>query len=411
MYNTEMMYFYEKIDCWVLDSIRTGITNFEDILTSLPGVYPVSVRDSIQRLVSRGILSPSLIELYELDNVEKSRTSSKFPSQIPHPLDFDWRFSRSTTLKLLRLVSLLTSENDRIALLGTPSLLEIGLSKFRRHFIFLDRNLESQSKKNLNFSCFRCDVLRDSLPQITAKTVLADPPWYPEYMHGFMWAASKITKIGGYALFCLPPEGTRPSVASEISEFIAYAKSLGFNLLRYVRGNLSYSTPLFEINALRAEGIRNIGKDWRQGDLALFYRVKKTNIARSTLFTDEEWTEIKIMDSRIKLRSNKSKEFRDPRLISIVPNDVLPSVSRRDNRRKLADVWTSGNRVYTCNGTNILAQIILARSINLPPIYMVSTFLKRNLTIREIISVSSTAQQIDELINREQKEIDEHYFN
>lgn len=142
----------------------------------------------------------------------------------------------------------------------------------------------------------------------------------------------------------------------------------------------------------------------------MFYRVGKTDVVRPTLFTDE-WTEIKIMDIRIKLRVNESKEFRDPRLTSIIPNDILPSVSRRDDRRKLADVWTSGNRIFSCDGVNILKQIILARSLNLSPIYMVSTLLKRKLTIKEIILVSSTALQIDKLISHEQKEIDEHYFS
>jgi len=394
-----------------LDSIRSGMTNFDEILTSLPGVYPARVRDSIKRLISRGVLSPSLIDLCSYDNSEKSLTSSKFLSHVPHPLDYDWRFNRSTTLKLLRRLDLLTNVNDKIALLGTPSLLETGLSKFRRHFSFLDINVESQRNKNSNFSCYQCDIVRDSLPPIDVKMVLADPPWYPEYMRGFMWAASKITKIGGYALFCLPSEGTRPDIASEISEFIAYSKSLGFNLLRYSKGTISYTTPLFETNALRAEGFGNIGKEWRQGDLALFYRVRKTDVVRPTLFTDEEWTEIKIMDIRIKLRVNESKEFRDPRLTSIIPNDILPSVSRRDDRRKLADVWTSGNRIFSCDGVNILKQIILARSLNLSPIYMVSTLLKRKLTIKEIILVSSAVLQIDKLTNHEQKEIDEHYFN
>jgi hypothetical protein len=36
----------------------------------------------------------------------------------------------------------------------------------------------------------------------------------------------------------------------------------------------------------------------------------------------------------------------DVELISVVPGDILPSVKRTDERRKLAQVWTSGNRIY-----------------------------------------------------------------
>ncbi|MDE1765556.1 MAG: hypothetical protein KGI27_04670 [Thaumarchaeota archaeon] len=240
---------------------------------------------------------------------------------------------------------------------------------------------------------------------------MADPPWYPKHMHGFMWSASKITKIGGYVLFCLPPEGTRPDVGNEISEFISYAKKIGFSLLRYTKGILSYSTPLFENNALRADGIIDIGKDWRRGDLALFYRVKKTNFARPSTFPDEEWTEVIIGDIRIRVRSSKSIEFRDPHLISVIPNDILPSVSRRDDRRKLADVWTSGNRIFACNGTNILIQILMAKSLNLSTTNSVSTFLKRDLTTEEIALVFSTSRQIDELVKCEQEEIDYYHYS
>lgn len=411
MYKTEIIYFEQKIDWWVLESIKSGKTNFDDILKVLPGVYPTHIRDSIKRLVSNGMLTPSLINSEQNNHSEKTLLSSHLVSHVPHPLDYDWRFNRDTTTKLLRQLNLLTSINDKIAMLGTPSLLTNELSRFRRHFLFVDKNIESQNKKPSNISYYQCDIMREPLPQIQVNAVLADPPWYPEFMRGFIWAASKITRVGGYAIFCLPPEGTRPSISSEISEFIRYAQKIGFNLSRYIKGQLSYSAPLFEINSLRAEGFTNIKKDWRQGDLALFYKSKKNNFVRPTIPVDEDWIEIKIMDVRIKIRANNSRLFQDPSLISIVRNDILPSVSRRDNRRNSVNVWTSGNRVFRCNGTNILYQIILARSLNLSPIYLASTLLKRALSIEEIVLISSTVKQVDKLINVEQKEIDEYYFN
>ncbi|MDE1765554.1 MAG: hypothetical protein KGI27_04660 [Thaumarchaeota archaeon] len=136
MYKNETVFFYEKIDYWILDSVRSGITNFDDLLTSLPGVYPTIVKDSIERLVSRGILSESLIDMPRYDNLKKIPISSKFVSHIPHPLDFDWRFSHSTVSKLLRYLNSLTKERDRIALLGTPSFLGAGLAKFRRNLLW-----------------------------------------------------------------------------------------------------------------------------------------------------------------------------------------------------------------------------------------------------------------------------------
>ena len=62
--------------------------------------------------------------------------------------------------------------------------------------------------------------------------------------------------------------------------------------------------------------------------------------------------------TRFKLRQATAAEFRVPSPDLIVPNDVLPSVSRRDPRRDGANVWTSGNRIFGCDGTATLATVI-----------------------------------------------------
>jgi hypothetical protein len=47
-------------------------------------------------------------------------------------------------------------------------------------------------------------------------------------------------------------------------------------------------------------------------------------------------------------------------LVSLIEGDILPTVSRRDPRRRLADVWTSGNRIFrTGNPQLVLEAAIL----------------------------------------------------
>lgn len=78
--------------------------------------------------------------------------------------------------------------------------------------------------------------------------------------------------------------------------------------------------------------------------------------------TVPEWHKNSTSGIRIQKLTDENS-FQDPRLISIVPNDVLPTVSRRDPRRKLARVWTSGNRIFDCKGPNVLQKILFAMTI------------------------------------------------
>jgi len=44
--------FARRIDRWVLDAARRGLTAFDDLVVSLPGVYPVAVLDALRRLAA-----------------------------------------------------------------------------------------------------------------------------------------------------------------------------------------------------------------------------------------------------------------------------------------------------------------------------------------------------------------------
>ena len=168
---------------------------------------------------------------------------------------------------------------------------------------------------------------------------------------------------------------------------------------------------MFELNALKTDGCKTNLVNWRHGDYAIFFHSNKKDVLRPFHFTEEKWDEVKVNDVRIKIRSSKSISFQDPSLISIIPKDIFPSVSRGDQRRKTVDVWTSGNRIFSCNAPNILKQILIAKSRNLSPIENVTKFLKRKLKPRECDLVSSTANHIDEIIDCEQKELKELYSN
>lgn len=46
----------------------------------------------------------------------------------------------------------------------------------------------------------------------------------------------------------------------------------------------------------------------------------------------------------------------------IYDSDILPTVSMRNDKLKLVNFWTSGNRVFKCNNTKLVSEILNLRS-------------------------------------------------
>jgi hypothetical protein len=252
----------------------------------------------------------------------------------------------------------------------------------------------------------QCNLLTDPLPPIKVDAVIADPPWYEEHLQGFIWAATQICREGGHVLIGIPPIGTRPGVEQDRVDLFDLANELGLTLLRLEPAVLPYVSPPFEINALRTEGLSGVSTEWRAGDLALFSHDRQTSLPRPQLPVAAEglWIEEGIGTVRIRIRYQNTYSFSDPTLVSIVPGNILPSVSRRDERRTLIDVWTSGNRVFTCRGGNILQSILQSLASSQQPEEVIAAYLGRNLKAAESLLVSQAAQQITEVIKLEQDE-------
>src|SRR5260370_41979053 len=113
---SEIQSFTNLVDNWVLDALASGITAFDQVVTSLPGVYPSLVLNSLQRLASTGLISVEILTKAERyvgprqQQLVNSHLRIKLP--IPHPLDYDWRFSDDAVEHLLGDCLLLTHSVD-----------------------------------------------------------------------------------------------------------------------------------------------------------------------------------------------------------------------------------------------------------------------------------------------------------
>jgi hypothetical protein len=99
----------------------------------------------------------------------------------------------------------------------------------------------------------------------------------------------------------------------------------------------------------------------------------------------------------------------DPRLISIVPGDVLDSVSRRDARRATVDVWTSGNRVFRCEATDVFGLIVDAVSAGVPAVGYVEQALGRAVTSEEHDHINDAVKRVIQIVDTECEEYVRHW--
>jgi hypothetical protein len=415
--NQENRDFDELVDSWVHAAVNNGVTNFNSLLNSLPGVYPSVALCSLNRLVAAGKVSERsfLIETpkkskngHKTNYSQVSDESINLP--VPHPLDYDWRFSDSATTYLLEYCLAITKPSETIALFGTPSIFQKAKEiSFPRKTILLDNNpaVINHFPKNIaGANITLCDIVIDGIPEIEASTVIVDPPWYEKHLLGFMWAATKICRLNGHILISLPPIGTRPGIESDLEQFFEWSKSLGLILAKEEKGILPYNSPPFEINALKAENFHNLHKEWRRGDLAVFVKKEHTSVERPSILPDleEKWFEQAVQGVRIRLKPYDMLEFKDPKLLTVVKNNIFPTVSRREPLRRLVKVWTSGNRVFACEGRFVLQEILRELASGQSATMALSDKLNRNLTRKEEILIGKSKEQMLEIINTEREE-------
>jgi hypothetical protein len=185
-----------------------------------------------------------------------------------------------------------------------------------------------------------------------------------------------------------------------------WAKTLGLELEEYQRGLMSYISPLFEENAMVAANVPVPRNSWRRGDLVILECVGPCRAKRPQIVLNHDWEERSFEDVRIRVRRSADEaEWGDPSLNRLTKLDVFPTVSRRDRRRDLVDVWTSGNRVFGCKAPAILLQILGAISADKAAIANVARYIGRDLIDIEKRQVRQAERELRRIIQAEAAEL------
>ena len=172
---------------------------------------------------------------------------------VPHPLDFDWRFTPDTINDLLRRMDGLDLTAHGFCFLGAPTLFRASVERcITKPFYLLDGSQASaHALQGVRGRIFVIDLLTERLPDLRVGVVVTDPPWYEEYIRAFLWAAAQLVELGGSVLLSFPPVGTRPHIEGEWRRTQSFARRLGLTL-REKSLSLKYVSPPFEQNALCA---------------------------------------------------------------------------------------------------------------------------------------------------------------
>jgi hypothetical protein len=357
--------FDRLLDGWLARAFaENGSIGFAVLLRWLPGFYPTDVVGSLLRIAESQAGTPEGVWASEVALEARQNIASLSVHDLiwqrptPHPLDYDWRFTPESAALVAKLALDAVGPNRTIALLGTPSVQLILKEEIGSHPIIL---LERHSMGgNDSTNRWTGDITVDQLPELQSAVVVLDPPWYPEHIRSFLWAAAYVAAEGARVICGIPDIGTRPGIEAEWDEIVRWSKTVGLTFEVLHPGATEYLTPPFEANALRAAGIAHIPSRWRRGSIAEFRRVGRLEIGRPPQPHETGlWMEQIVGPVRWRLLLTEIKTpLVMPGISSILPGDILPSVSRRHPARLLARLWTSGNRVFHCDNPHMLRKLL-----------------------------------------------------
>jgi len=347
---------------------------FEFISKNLSGLDPLKAQEALKSLETKHKIQfkndfwmlednnkPPTLELFAPDpHLYLKKYMGYFDFlKTPHPLDFEWRNSTASLNYLIGKILELNNVNDKILLLGMPTLFATACIKDIPQMVTLvERNtqilkgLSTINNDEKRFKIIDADIFKVK-PKDIGKyyCVIMDPPWYSPHFFHFMWLAAQCVENGGIIGISLPPINTRPSISTERIEWFTFCHQQGLCIEDLHSQNLHYAMPFFEFNAYRSAGISNIFPFWRKGDLAFFRKIENKKTERPVFENSTiTWIEREVESVRLRINLSCEDENNAPiNIENIVKGDILPSVSTRDERRNSANIWTSGNRIFRVN--------------------------------------------------------------
>lgn len=322
-----------------------------------------------------------------------------------HLLDATWWFNHRTIVAIRdRMVRQYV--RGKVALFGTPSLFIAGYrecSKMEAWLFDKDDAIRRFLPEELRSHFIAVDLMKILPPNLQARLVIADPPWYMPELQAFLASAQAVACLGANVEVCIPPIGIRPGIEREREQLFAWASEGGLSLVEIHHGFVEYDIPLFERNTLLFAGTRAEATS-RVGDLAVFRVEALTGLLPHTYSLEPSWLDVQLLNTRWRVAENAETANGSPELIGMGwPSDIFPSCSRRHLHRDLPSVWTSGNRVFRCENPQYLLDIL--RSVDGKSLSQIASWTVERYP-GENSPEAKTAAQIMKVLEIEQREVE-----
>jgi len=408
--NDEQAAFLELVGSWIDARLAERGHSFGSLVASLPGVDPTVVAAALRQLADESD-NPGSAAASLLADAERTPATALATRErpLPHPLDFYWAHTDESIAAIVGALAGDAAPGATIAYLGTPNIFRAGAETMGdRVHVLLDRSVpRTAALGNGAGRVLRLDLLRDQLPELNAEAAVLDPPWYPDHMRGFLWAAASMLRKGGHAWVSFPPAGTRYAVGRETARVLEAAAGYGLELIERRADAVRYLSSPFELASHRAARLGGIPPDWRVGELVHLRLARGLTAARPPAPSQEPvWLPFTIDEIPIYVRERHpdGAEIDDGLLRSIVPGDVLHTVSSRDPARTEVDIWTSLNRVWASTNPVALQAICRALAEGADPVAALQADLSRRLETAEAEHVRAAADHVLAIVEREREE-------
>ena len=410
---TEDELFTDQVSRWTGAALERHPASFGALLRSLPGIDPSLVVDALARVDGTHATATTLWRAAVLLDEARTPSAPAPPSSrpVPHPLDCYWPTNPATLRSFRETLGRCVPRGGTVVYLGSPNVFaEARIQLVDRRHVLLEHD-EQRAASHRDpagaSAVYAVDVLRDALPAVRGQAVIADPPWYPLELKGFLWTAAHLATPGAAVLLALPPLGTRPGVELERREVLDWAAACGLRPRRLHPGVLGYLTPPFERAALVASGVPGTPEDWRRGDLMIFEAQPAKRPPRPSV-PAECWAAVTAEEVPLRMRADDPPPASPVTPVSLlrglIDGDVLPTVSRRAAIRVHARLWTSRNRIFTSAHPALLAAVVKAVAEAKDPVRAASDQLQRPLSPVERQAVRATTTRLRDLIAVERRE-------
>ena len=276
----------------------------------------------------------------------------------PTPVYSQWWFSKSIYGTLVKFISDISTHQNSIAFLGSPTLgaLFSQCSNSPVHIFDIDNvlleRISPYCSKPTRIIPYNVSDEIDNSFKGTFQIVFADPPWTSSSLRSFLIRSSTLVSVGGTLAISFPQLFTRPAIRSERKKLRKLASKAGLSLKSIFHSFTEYSVPLFEYKAYKRCGI-NLKKPWRKGDLFIFTKIHDASIDSTNLISaNSKWDQYLHGKRRLFLKRDGLFEDGSPFAEPIlgVEDFMYNSTSTRMHSWKSASFISTRNRIAHAYG-------------------------------------------------------------